>query len=146
MLSISLCLRDRTKELCSILPYFGSAHYVYENLPLGLVISPQVWITYLGKSFRRNPQQSYIATMYDLLLHGLKSDQMALCEYLLKSLILHGLKFSPRKYQLCIKNLVYLGNVFHIEDGVITITLMQSRIEAIQQLPPSTTVNECNSF
>ena len=32
------------------------------------------------------------------------------------------------------ETLVYLGNVSHIEDGVITITPMKSRIEAIQKL------------
>ena len=91
-------------------------------------------------------RESYIAIMDDLLLHGLKSDHMALFEHLLKSLILHGLKLSPRKCQLFMKDLVYLGNVFHIEDGVITITPMKSRIEAIQMLPPPTIVNECKSF
>ena len=84
--------------------------------------------------------------MDDLLLRGLKSDHMVLFEHLLKSLILHGLKLYPRKCQLFMKHLVYLGNVFHIDDGVITITLMKSRIETIQKLPPPTTVKECKSF
>ena len=44
------------------------------------------------------------------------------------------------------KHLVYLGNVLHIEDRVITITPMKSRIEAIQRLPPPTTVKGCKSF
>ena len=44
------------------------------------------------------------------------------------------------------EHLVYLGNVFHIEDGVITITPLKSRIEAIQKLSPPTTVKECKSF
>ena len=35
---------------------------------------------------------------------------------------------------------------FHIEDGVITITPMKSRIEAIQKLPLPTTVKGCKSF
>ena len=71
---------------------------------------------------------------------------MTLFEHLLTSLISHGLKLSPRKCQLFMKHLVYLGNVFHIENGVITITPMKSRIEAIQKLPPPTTVKECKSF
>ena len=117
--------------------YFGSAHYMYEVLSLGLAISPQVWITYIENLLEGIPnRQSYVATMYDLLLHGLKSDHMAFCKLLLKSLILHGLKLSPRKCQLFVimKYLVYLGNVFHIEGGIITISLMQSRIEAIQKV------------
>ena len=44
------------------------------------------------------------------------------------------------------KHLVYLGNVFHIEDSVITIIPMKSRIEAIQNLSLPTTVKECKSF
>ena len=82
----------------------------------------------------------------DLLLHGLKSDHMILFEHLLKILILHGLKLSPRKCQLFMKHLLYLGNVFHIENGVITITPMKSRMEAIQKLLPPTTVKACKSF
>ena len=81
-------------------------------------------------------RQSYSAIMDDLSLHGLKSDHMVIFEHLLKSLILHGLKLSPRKCQLFMKHLVYLGNVFCIEADVITITPMKSRIEAIQRLPP----------
>ena len=59
---------------------------------------------------------------------------MNLFKNLLISLIAHGLKLSPRKCQLFMKHLVYLGNVFHIENGVITITPMKSGIEAIQKL------------
>ena len=44
-----LSLTDEAKELCGILPYFSSPHYRYEVLPMGLAISPQVWITYIEK-------------------------------------------------------------------------------------------------
>ena len=84
--------------------------------------------------------------MDDLLLHGLKTNHMKHFEHILKTLISHGLKLSPRKCQLFMKHLVYLGNVFHIENGVITITPMKSRIEAIQKLPPPITVKACKSF
>ena len=92
----SLSLTDKTREFCGILPYFGSPHYRYEVLPKELSISPQVWFTYTENLLERTPnKQSYIAIMDDLLLHGLKSDHMILFEHLLKTLILHGLKFSP---------------------------------------------------
>ena len=84
--------------------------------------------------------------MDDLLVHGLKSDHMILFEHLLKTLLLHGLKFSPRKCQLFMKHLLYLSNVFNIENGVITITPMKIRMEAIQKLLPLTTVKACKSF
>ena len=130
-----------------VLPYFGNPHYRYEVLPMGLAISPQVWITYIENLLEGAPnRQSYIAIMDDLLLHGLKTDNMKHFEHLLKALISHGLKLSPRKCQLFMKHLVHLGNVFHIEYGIITITPMKSRIEAIQKLPPPTTVKACKSF
>ena len=144
----SLGLTDKAKEFCGILPYFGSPHYRYEVLPVGLSISPQVWITYPIENLLEGipNRQSYIAIMDDLMLHGLKANHMQLFKQLLVSLILHGLKLSPRKCQLFMKHLVYLGNVFHIENGVITITPMKSRIEAIQKLLPPTTVKGCKSF
>ena len=91
-------------------------------------------------------RDSYIAIMDDLMLHGLKNNHMDLFKNLLVSLIAHGLKLSPRKCQLFMKHLVYLGNVFHIENGIITITPMKSRIEAIQKLEHPTTVKGCKSF
>ena len=133
----SLGLKDKAKEFCGILPYFDRAHYRYEVLPMGLSISPQVWITYIENRLEGIPnRQSYIAIMDDLMLHNLEAQHMTLFEHLLTSLISHGLKVSPRKCQLFIKHLVYLGNVFHIEDGVTIITPMKSRIEAIQKIPP----------
>ena len=109
----SLGLTDKAKEFCGILPYFGSPHYRYEVLPMGLSISLQVWITYIENLLEGIPnRQAYIAIMDDLMLHGLKADHMQLFKQLLVSLILHGLKLSPRKCQLFIKHLVYLGNVF----------------------------------
>ena len=69
----SLGLTDKAKEFCGILPYFGSAHYRYEVLPMGLSISPQVWITYIENLLEGIPDRnSYIAIMDDLMMHGLK--------------------------------------------------------------------------
>ena len=115
---------------------------------MGLSISPQVWITYIENLLKGIPnRQSYIAIMDDLMFHHLKSQHMALFEHLLRSLVSYGLKHSPRKCQLFMKHHIYLGNVFHIEDGVITITpIMKSRIGTIQKLPPHTMVKECKSF
>ena len=91
----SLGLTDKAKEFCGILPYFRSPHYRYEVLPMGLSISPQVWITYIENLLEGIPnRQAYIAIMDDLMLHGLKADHMQLFKQLLISLILHGLKLS----------------------------------------------------
>ena len=68
----SLSLTDKAKEFCGILPYFGSAHYRYEVLPMELSISPQVWITYIENLLEGIPhRQLYIAIMDDLMLYVL---------------------------------------------------------------------------
>ena len=36
----SLRLTEEAKKYCSILPYFGSASYIYQTMPMGLNISP----------------------------------------------------------------------------------------------------------
>ena len=101
----SLSLTNKSKEFCGILPYFGSPHYRYEILPMGLATSPQVWITYIENLLEGVPnKQSYIAIMDDLLLHGLKLDHMLLFENLLIALVAHGLKLSPRKCQLVMRH------------------------------------------
>ena len=40
-------LSDRSKELCGILPYFGSPIYRYEVLPMGIACAPQIWMDYI---------------------------------------------------------------------------------------------------
>ena len=44
----SICLNERSKEFCRILLYFGSTHYRYEVLPMGLAISPAAWPMYVN--------------------------------------------------------------------------------------------------
>ena len=45
---------EEVKKYCGILPYFGSASYIYQRMPIGLNISPSIW-------------QSYINTILDCL-------------------------------------------------------------------------------
>ena len=68
-------LTPEAKEFCGILPYFGSPHYRYEVLPMGLAISPQVWIDYIENILcGMANKQDYIAIMDDLLIHGMKGN------------------------------------------------------------------------
>ena len=85
-------------------------------------------------------KQDYIAIMDDLLIHGFKENHLDRLEALFKALIKHGLKLSPKKCQL------FMGNVFHINGPTISITPLQSRVEAIQKLQPPTNVKGCKSF
>ena len=143
----SLSLSPEAKEFCGILPYFGSPHFRYEVLPMDLAISPQVWIDYIENILcGMTDKQDYIAIMDDLLVHGLKGNHLDRLEALFKAMIKHGLKLSPKKCQLFMKHLTYMGNVFHVNGSTISITPLQSRIEAIQRLQPPTNVKGCKSF
>ena len=143
----SLPLTPEAKKFCGILPYFGSPHFRYEVLPMGLAISPQVWIDYIESILcGMANKQDYIAIMDDLLIHGFKGNHLDRLESLFKAMIKHGLKLSPKKCQLFMKHLIYMGNVFHIHGSTISITPLQSRIEAIQTLQPPTNVKECKNF
>ena len=143
----SMPLTPEAKEFCGILPYFGSPHYRYEVLPMGLAISPQIWIDYIENILcGMDNKQDFIAIMDDLLAHGLKENHLNRLETLFKAMIKHGLKLSPKKCQLFRKHLVYMGNVFHIDGTTISITPLQSRVEAIQKLQPPINVKECKSF
>ena len=91
-------------------------------------------------------KQDFIAIMDDLLVHGLEENHLNRLETLFKAMIKHGLKLSPKKCQLFRKHLVYMGNVFHIDGTTISITPLQSRVEAIQKIQPPINVKECKSF
>ena len=43
----SLRLTVNSKKYCGILPYFGSASYLYQGMPMGLNISPAIWQSYI---------------------------------------------------------------------------------------------------
>ena len=39
----SLQLLEKSQKYCGILPYFGSASYLYQRMPMGLNVSPSIW-------------------------------------------------------------------------------------------------------
>ena len=128
-------------------PYFGSHHYRYEVMPMGLSISPCKWIQYIGFVMEKLPHpQNYIAIMDDLLVHSLVKDHMSRILDMLKALIEHGLKLSPKKCQFFKDELVYMGNIFKVTQDNIPITPIKTRQEAILKTPPPTTPKECKSF
>ena len=60
----SVPLTSEAKEFCGTLPYFGSPHYRYEVLPMGLAISQQIWIDYIENILcRMDDKQDFIAIM-----------------------------------------------------------------------------------
>ena len=97
----SLKLTDRAKDFCGILPYFGSPHYRYEVMPMGLSISPCKWIQYIGTVMEKMPHpENYIAIMDDLLLHSRESEHMDRILDMLQALVEHGLKLSPKEMSI----------------------------------------------
>ena len=44
----SLRLSENSKKYCGLLPYVGSASYLYQGMPMGLNISPSIWQSYVN--------------------------------------------------------------------------------------------------
>ena len=65
----SLGLSEYSKRYCGILPYFGSASYLYQRIPMGLNISPSIWQLYINAILDCLQTRKYCeAIMDDLLL------------------------------------------------------------------------------
>ena len=143
----SLRLTEKAKDFCGILPYFGSPHYKYEVMPMGLSISPCKWIEYIGNVMENmSHKHNYIAIMDDLLVHNKKENHLDRIVDLLKALIKHGLKLSLKKCQFFKTELIYMGNVFKVEKGKFVVTPIKTRVDAILNTPTPQTAKECKSF
>ena len=84
----SLRLMENSKKYCGILPYFGSASYLYQRMPMGLNISPAIWQSYINAILDCLQSRKYCeAIMDDLLLFTpMKSFHFDKLEDLLKAL------------------------------------------------------------
>ena len=144
----SLRLTESSKKYCGILPYFGSASYLYQRMPVGLNISPAVWQSYIDAILSYLSSRKYFeAIMDDLLLFTpKKQSHFEKLEDLLKALCKHGLKTSPRICQLFKTELQYMGNTIFIEDRRVCIKPLRSRLEAIQRLKLLVTPKGCKCF
>ena len=45
---LSLRLSEKSQKYCGILPYFGSASYLYQRMPMGLNVSPPIWQPFIN--------------------------------------------------------------------------------------------------
>ena len=135
----SLSLSEHSKKYCRILPYFSSASYLYQKMPMGLNISPSIWQSYINAILDCLQSRKYCeASMHDLLLFTpLKGPYIAKLEDLLKALLKNGLKRSPKKCQLFRTHLYYMGNEIFIKDKRVCVKLLRNRLEAIQKLQSS---------
>ena len=139
---------ENSKKYCGILPYFGSASYLYQRMPMGLNICPAIWQSYITAILDCLQSRKYCkAIMDDLLLFTpSKSSHFDKLEDLLKVLRKNGLKISPKKCQLFKTELQNMGNTIFVRNKRVCVKPLRSRIEAIQKLKPPTMIKECRSF
>ena len=135
----SLRLSKNSKKYCGILPYFGSASYLYQRLTMGLNISPSIWQSYINTIIDCLQSKKYCEAIMDdlLLITPSKRSHMAKLDDLLKALLKNSLKISPKKCQLLRTNLQCMGNEIFIRNKRVCIKPLRSRLEAMQKLQPS---------
>ena len=114
----SLRLTESSKKYCGILPYFGSASYLYQRMPMGLNICPAVSRSYINAILSCLSSRKYCEAIMDDLLLFTPNKKMHFEKLidLLKALCKNGLKISPKKYQLFKTELQYMGNTIFIKD------------------------------
>ena len=88
-------------------------------------------------------KEKVIAIMDDLLIHISRRKHYELIENLLITMKTNGLKLSPKKIQLFMMELIYMGTLFKVHGDIMTITPLCTCIEAIQKLQAPTTVKGC---
>ena len=144
----SLRLLEKSQKYCGILPYFGSASYFYQRMPMELNFSPPICQSYINTILNSLQSRKYCkAIMDDLLLFTpSKIVHIAKLEDLLKALRKNGLKISPKKCQLFRMELQYMGNIIFIKDRRVCVKPPCSQLEAIQKIKPPTTAKQCKSF
>ena len=64
----SLRLSENPNRYCGILPYFGSASYLYQIMPMGLNISPSIWQSYINTVLDCLQNRKYCKAISDDLL------------------------------------------------------------------------------
>ena len=125
----SLRLLENLKRFHGILPYFGSASYLYQRMPTGLDISHLIWQSYINTILDCLQSRKYCKAVMDnlLLFTQTKKSHIAKLEDLLKALLKYGLKILHKKCQLIGKESQYTGNtVFRV-----CIKPLRNRLEAI---------------
>ena len=67
---------EKSKKYCGILPYFGSASYLYQRMPMGLNVSPLIWQSYIDMILNCLESRKYCEAIMDDLLLFTPSKQM----------------------------------------------------------------------
>ena len=80
--------------------------------------------------------------MDDVLIHSKHKDHMKHIVALLEATIKNGLKISPKKCQLFMKNVVYMGHTISYEGKTPTITPTRDKYDAIRRVEKLSTVKD----
>ena len=144
----SLQLSEKSQKYCGILPYFGSASYIYQRMPMGLNVSPPIWQMYINTILNSLQSRKYCEVIMDnlLLFTPSKKVHMDKLEDLLKALRKNGLKISPKKCQLFRTELQYMGNIISIKERRVCVKPLCSRLEVIQKVKTPATAKHYKSF
>ena len=144
----SLHLSEKSQKYCGILPYFGSASYLYQRMFMGLNVSPPIWQMYINTILNSLQSRKYCeAIMDDLLLFTLsKKVHMDKLEYLLEALRKNGLKISPKKLSVVQNRITIYGKYNIYKERRVCVKPLHSRLEAIQKVKAPTTAKQCKSF
>ena len=134
----SLRLSEHSRKYCRKLPYFGSASYLCQRMPMGFNISPSIWQSYINAILDCLQSKRYCeAIMDDLLLFTpSQSSHMAKLKDMLKALLKNDLKISPEKCQMLRTHLQYMGYEIFMKDKRVCVKLLRNRFETIQKLQP----------
>ena len=140
----TLRLSKRAQKFCGITPYYGSDSYLYQRLGMGPSVSPAIWQNFIQRVLQEIPdyRKNYLAIMGDLLTHSNREDHTGYLIDLFKAIIRNSLKISPRKCKLFKTELVFMGVIIKIEDGMPKMQPLKSRIEDIQKVKPPKTVKD----
>ena len=119
----SLRLSEDSIRYCGILPYFGSASYIYQRMPMGLNISPSIWQSYINAILECLQSRKHCKAIKDDLLVFTPSKRVhiAKLENLLTALPKNGLNISPKNCQLFKTELLYMGNIIFIKDRKVCV-------------------------
>ena len=61
-----LRLSKKSQKYCSILPYFGSASYLYQRMPMGLNVSPPIWQSYINTILNSLQSRKHCEVIMDI--------------------------------------------------------------------------------
>ena len=101
----SLRLSGNLKRFWGILPYFGSASYLHQRMPMGLNISPSIWQSNTNAILDCLQSRKYYEAIMDDLLLFTPTKKLHMSELdLLKALLKMYWKYHLRNFSFLKKN------------------------------------------